>query len=490
MESEEEDIEFETLHQILCDENESDDDDDEEVVPPEKMCSAVTHCYIQLNKINELKRDQNLSNTTTVKVAKLLNSASGVDVKIPEMKNEIQKSAADQSEIKNPIIYVFCESCERMVLNNQLCSKCKVVAIKNSKKSNYLVHFSLISQIQRLLKMHFDAIMEYKNRDRTFLTDIDDANLFRNVSESLEKNLIALTLNADGASLSNSGGKQLWPIQLYLNCLPPSIRYLPENIIVTTFYFNEKKPSMNNLLFPLCKELENSEIIAFQTPDNDMMYFLVRVLIFSCDSPARTAMQNFVGPMGYYGCPYCNQKGVPVNNLSTGITVRYTQERNMQLRTHDETIKLMKRFENGQRNNLKGIKGVSAILQFPRGFDIINSFAIDYMHGVALGIVKDLIKIWLGKRKIPNPPYKEYKLTPQKIELLKDRIIKLKPTNNFRRLPRSILDIADYKASEVMHCLFYYLRYSVVGLLNTKIVKNFEKLSAGIYIYIVQRKDY
>lgn len=43
----------------------------------------------------------------------------------------------------------------------------------------------------------------------------------------------------------------------------------------------------------------------------------------------------------------------------------------------------------------------------PRGLDIINSFSIDYMHGLT-GFVKDLVKIWIGKRAIPEPPYKQY----------------------------------------------------------------------------------
>lgn len=193
-----------------------------------------------MRKLNKLKSDQNLSNVTTVKVAKLLNSSS-VDLKIPESKKEIQKSAAYNSEIENPIVFVFCETCECIVLNGELCSKCKTVAKKDSKKNNFMMHFSLLSQVERLLKLHFDEIIKYKKRNRDYFSDVDDGKLFQNVSESLESNLIALTLNADGASLSNSGGKQLWPVQMYLNCLPPKIRYKPENIIITTFYFSKKK---------------------------------------------------------------------------------------------------------------------------------------------------------------------------------------------------------------------------------------------------------
>lgn len=130
MESESEEVDFKILHQILNDYDDDSDEDDEKVVPPKKNCSAID---VQLRKINKLKSDQNLSNVTTVKIAKLINSASGVNVKIPQTKKYIQKSAADQSEIEKPIIFVFCERCERIVLNNQMCSSCKIVAKKNSK---------------------------------------------------------------------------------------------------------------------------------------------------------------------------------------------------------------------------------------------------------------------------------------------------------------------------------------------------------------------
>lgn len=35
-----------------------------------------------------------------------------------------------------------------------------------------------------------------------------------------------------------------------------------------------------------------------------------------------------------------------------------------------------------------------------RPFDIIDSFAIDYMHGVALGVTKLLMCIWLGEKRL------------------------------------------------------------------------------------------
>lgn len=192
------------------------------------------------------------------------------------------------------------------------------------------------------------------------------------------------------------------------------------------------------LLYPLAAELKNSDMISVQTSQNEFMCFRISILLFSCDILARTAIANLIGPNGYFGCPYCYQKGEGVPNSSAGTTVRCPKEDNLQLRTHDETIHMMKRIVNENLPQLKGIKGVSSILLFPSGYDIINSFSIDYMHGIAMGIAKDLIKISMGKRQIPKPPYERYKLTPQNRELLSDRILNLKPTKKFRRLPRSL----------------------------------------------------
>lgn len=458
MESETEEIDYQILDELINGDSDEDGDKMEDV--PKKKSKTSSDVGMQLTKLNQLKSNQNLSNVTTVKIPNLINTVPGVNIKAPESKIAIQKSAAHQSEIEKPTIYVFCATCNRLVLENELCSACKIVAKKSSKQNNFLVHFSLISRVKRLMTMHYNAIKNHINRDRSdaFFTDIDDGKLFCNITELFGPNLIALTLNADGATLNNSGRKQLWPVQLYLNSLPPSIRYLPENIIITTLYFGERKPSMNDLLYPLSSELESCANLSVQTSANDFICFYIRVLIFAYDLPARSAIQNFIGPNGYFGCPYCYHEGNPIKNLANTTTVRYPKKENVPIRTHNETIELMRRVESGSKVDLKGIKGVSPIIAFPRGYDMINSFSIDYMHGIALGIAKDLIKIWIGKRSIPKPPNNDFKLSPKNREILKERMLKLKPTNNFRRMPRSILDISDFKSSEVMNCVWYYIR--------------------------------
>lgn len=194
--------------------------------------------------------------------------------------------------------------------------------------------------------------------------------------------------------------------------------------------------------------------------------------------PARADVQNFIGCTGKFGCPYCHHPGVPIrNNSEKSKTIRFIKQLNIRTRTHDET---MNAYQCNQHVSENGIHGPSAALMF-RNIDVIQSFGIDFMHG-ELGILKTTIEIWLGKKKIPNPPYAEYKLKPKERETLKSRILALKPPSSWRRKPRSILEIANFKASELLNLLWFYLRYTLPGLLPKRIVKHFEMLSAAIYI--------
>lgn len=437
-----------------------------------------------LQEIIAFQHKENLAGTTIAKLNKLVNKTE-INVKLPESKFAINAAAAKLTAIA-PTIYVFCDKCKQLVLNKKMCSLCNIVVEKNSKANNFMCHFSLLSQLRKMLEIYLKDVLNYINREHSeeILSDIDDGRLFRNLKKNFDDNIISLTMNVDGASISNSNAFQLWPVQMYVNCLPPAIRYLAQNIIVTTLFYGKKKPSMKDLLFPLAKELnDHGDLISIHTTDNEFVCFRVCISMIACDLPAKSELQNFVGSNGKFGCGYCYQEGVPVANNANRTTIRFKYEENVKLRSHDEAIELMKRMKSEKNaNSLKGVKGTTALLMLPICNDIINIFSIDYMHGLGV-IVKDIVKIWLGKRAIPNPPYKQYKIsTVQKRELLQSRIMNLKPTMNFRRKPRSILDISDFKASELMHLLWYYLRYTLVGLIDTKIIKNFEKLAAASYI--------
>lgn len=117
-------------------------------------------------------------------------------------------------------------------------------------------------QIRQILKKHFAIIIEYLRRERTAncLSDIDDGQLFQKSRAATENDeLLTFTMNFDGATVFNSTHGSMWPVQFYLNFLPPALRYMPENIIVTTVFYGAKKPDVSKLVFPIVKELEAND---------------------------------------------------------------------------------------------------------------------------------------------------------------------------------------------------------------------------------------
>lgn len=177
--------------------------------------------------------------------------------------------------------------------------------------------------------------------------------------------------------------------------------------------------------------------------------------------------------------------GVPILNLSKRTTIRYTKQSTLsQMRSHSETLLISQQIvaNNSDKSSIKGVIGQSALFMFDH-IDIIKAVPTDYMHNVLLDVMKDLVEIWLGKKRIPKPPYEHFKIkTVAERKILEQRILNLKPHVTFNWKPRSIFEIANFKATEIQHLMFYYLRFALVGLLPTRIVKNFEKLSAAIYV--------
>lgn len=466
----------------------SSDDDCEQTLPKTKSSSNVV--VQTINKVVDVQIQNKLSHQATCSVVKLLNSHNN-DIKLPENKSAIKAYAYDENDYK---FFVKCLDCDEMIEHDTKCIKCQRLMKIDSKKNNFLVYFQLEHQIRRILERHLETIISYLNRDHVndTLADVDDGILFKRLRNETPQSLhiVALTLNVDGANIFKSSRDSLWPVQLVLNCLPPAIRYFPENIIISTLHYSREQPCMTDLLYLLAVEMDhlNKQLITVYK-DHEFHNFVPKLLLCACDLPARTKVQNFKGTNAKFGCPFCFHPGIPTANNRGRTTIRFTKhEATSKLRTHSATIKqaqkvvMTNRNKNGEDGSIHGIKGQSAILLFD-DVDVIESFSIDVMHGAALGITKDLVEIWLGLKTIPAPPYQHYKIkNKRQREILENRINSLRPTSVFKRSPRSIFEIRHFKASELFNLLWYYLRYSIVGLLPTRIVKHFELFSAATLI--------
>lgn len=74
------------------------------------------------------------------------------------------------------------------------------------------------------------------------------------------------------------------------------------------------------------------------------------------------------------------------------------------------------------------------------------------MHCVLLGVVKQLLDIWLHS----SNHSKEYYINLSQANIINEYLSSIKPPDNFRIKARSLLERAHWKASEYQAWLLYY----------------------------------
>lgn len=343
----------------------------------------------------------------------------------------------------------------------------------------------MIPQIESILAANFLQIMHHleRKRDKGYIADIEDSEAYKKIaSKHPNKKVLSLTMNIDGANIFKSSKNSLWLTQVCLQFLPPAIRFLLENILIVSLFYGSKKPNVFDLVSFMARELDECELSIFD--GKEFITFVPALVTISCDLLAKAMVQNMKNATGKYACSYCYHPGTQIKNLGGRTTTRYVKRDQLKSRTHDDTIQKATILSN--KNNLEcidGVKGISCALLF-NDFDIIHNFAIDIMHGIALGIVKDVAQIWMGVKKIPNTMNNLKIKLKNEVERMRlnKRLIQLKSLMGFKRKPRSIFELANYKATELLNFLLYYFRFTINDLLSTKVIKHFELLSAATFI--------
>lgn len=132
--------------------------------------------------------------------------------------------------------------------------------------------------------------------------------------------------------------------------------------------------------------------------------------------------------------------------------------------------------QNSKLKSIKGVKGLSCLLAF-KNFNLVDGFAIDYMHNVLLGVVRAILNIWFD----PRNSKKNFYLNKKKRLLLDIRLLSIKKCSFIGRSTRSLAKLAYFKANELRNLLLFYLRISLDGLLPKKYIIHFQILSDSIY---------
>lgn len=434
----------------------------------------------QINSLTTFYSKSNVSLKNLESAAELIKATPGAVYEIPTTHYMLTKSVREAS---SSIEYFFeCFQCNTFTPGspNIVCVKCNKKI--NKRDANYFAFIPFEKHLKRVIVKNFDVILnnDEKCKNATDFTDIQCGRIYKQVAAG--SIVLSFVLNTDGVNVFQASKKSLWPIQLYQNFLPPSIRFVPENILVVGLYFGSKKPNIAGFILPFAKECRRIyEQNGFNIEHNGRnQHFIPMVTHCSCDLPAKAMIQEFVQYNGYNACAYCKHPGVPVKTQSkktSSTIVRYIRKANVAIRSHKDTMNTLKKISKSSQLPIDGVKGVSCMIGF-KDFDLIDGFCIDYMHCVLLGNVKKLFDCWMNT----SFSKKDFHIHKANITELNRRILSIKPVSNISRKPRSLDERRKFKANEYRSHLLYYLRYSLAGLLPMKYIHHFHLLSASIYI--------
>lgn len=361
--------------------------------------------------------------------------------------------------LRNPLTkHYYCSSCLGYI-EHSLEKNCTYASCQKEFKEKlpYFLEIPVIEQIKsKFLQSGFYNMLQGRFNRTTVnkYEDIYDGKLYKkyfskNGPLSFPEN-ISFVFNTDGASVFKSNNTSIWPVFMVINELPYKIRMMRENMILAGLWFGRQKPSMSTFLKPFKQTmLAFHKGIEVTSPERGDFICHGFLLVGTADLPARSLLCNSVQYNGAYGCWKCVQKGITakVGKGHTHVFPFSSENPKGPLRTDDSVLqdarKVIQQKETSTTlQHVNGVKGPSWLLLFPN-FSIVDGIAIDYMHGVLLGVQKLLLRLWFDKSFI-GKPFNFHNLSSQLDKLLNC----IHPTTDISRLPRSVGDLKFWKASE------------------------------------------
>lgn len=267
---------------------------------------------------------------------------------------------------------------------------------------------------------------------------------------------LKICFNIDGIPLFKSNKLQLWPILGLIK----NFRSIP--FIISIFCGTSKPKPLNLFLRNFIDELNDLLKNGFDFNGN---HFKIEIHSFICDAPARAFLKCTKTHSGYSSCDKCIEPGEYYKNK-----VVFTSE-TAQKRTDDS---FRKQIDDDHHH------GLSPLIDLP--IDLITSFPTDYMHNICLGVMRKLLNTWVGgplNVRLPN----------RKVQILSQCLINLRPfiPLEFNRKPRSLNELAYWKATEFRTFLIYIGPLVLKDIVDKAIYKNFLLLHVAISILISQK---
>ena len=273
-----------------------------------------------------------------------------------------------------------------------------------------------------------------------------------------DSNDIRIQINVDGLPLSKSSSVCFWPL---LCRALVGAKYVSPVFLVGLFCGSMKPKPVEDFLHLFMEDM--------QTAINEGISISGKVYTVSihsvvCDAPARQFLKCIIGHNGYYACERCVVKGNSCRVfkvLSHGVRLLSTT---CHLRSNESFRE--------RRNEPHHSPGpISPFCKLP--IDMIYDFPLDYMHLILLGVVRRLLKLWLGYVKVKKgPKSKSFKLNKTQIHKLNQQQLKFTRSvpSDFQRKPRLFTYIKVFKATEFRTFLCYSAPFVLADLFQNQVV--------------------
>ena len=286
------------------------------------------------------------------------------------------------------------------------------------------------------------------------------------LAQNREFDTLKLLINIDGAPLvGNSSEKGLWTIL----CKEADL----DDVFLVGVYLGAKKPDDPNE-FVEAFVIEAVQLINDGFTHDGKLY-KIRLYAFVFDSPAKAYILCVKYPNGYFSCTKCLIEGTaygktvyfPLQDMET--IKRYCHD----LLRDDEAFKRFEYGDDYQREK-------SILTNLPH-VGLVSCVPLDGLHVECLGVMRLLIRFWIGDKGRNN---KNYKLSAAQIQLLNSRLERCKYhlPDDFNRRCRSLEYWTRWKATEYRHFLLYLGPVILKGILKPDVYDNFMKFHVAMFI--------
>ncbi|XP_040073253.1 uncharacterized protein LOC115332464 [Ixodes scapularis] len=389
------------------------------------------------------------------------------------------------SETESAVVrHYYCRACNDLLDIAEeagICPTCeKTTSLNDAKKDGaFFVVLDIHKQLNHVVQRSKPALhtkLTQVARDpgtASTITDITDGQAYAKLKASgtVQGSDLTLTVSTDGSPVFTSSGASVWPIQFTVNELP-----VPERFRLSTLaglWFGKGHPNMTLFLGKFVEGVNAMEPVLWQhqaTRHSSKAF----VLCFCLDAPARSSVQNIVLFNGYFGCPWCHIKGDYVDGSLRFLSFEDVPGRTSEGVRRDMDLAL----ETSMTIN--GYKGPSPAVNLPH-FDLVWGFTVEYMHGVLLGVTRQITELLLSST---NSNERFYIGSPSSVAALDRRLLLIKPPHCFTRLPRSLGTRVNWKASEWRHWLLFYCLPCTQGILPLRYWSHLAKLVEAIHLLL------